>query len=170
MLVLPLIQGLEVPPDILHIGPRRVGRPHGCVAVPAFQYSVRSVRVCLSCCRIQERPDRCCSLLKSSPRVHQQGDPDGLGDVPRHVMVVTRVAAEGCPHINQPDGFGGHPEGERGALRGGGARLQVIYGLELHSDPADFTNPDSVLIGNPTKKTSNYSKEFTITKPINTLI
>ena len=39
-----------------------------------------------------------------------------------------------------------------------------------YPSPMLTTNPDSVLIGNPNKKTSNYSKEFTITKPINTLI
>ena len=51
---------------------------------------------------------------------------------------MARVAVEGCPHINQPDGFGGHPEGGRGAIQGERDWLQVLDSLELHVKPAKF--------------------------------
>ena len=70
--------------------------------------------------------------------VHQQGASDGLGESPCYVVVVVKVAAEGCRLVNQPDGFGGHPEGVSGLLRGGGSGLQVLEGLELPIDPAEF--------------------------------
>ena len=55
--------------------------------------------------------------------------PDGLGGAPCHIAVAVTVAAKGFPHINQPDGFGGHLEGLRGALQVGGIWLQVLDGL-----------------------------------------
>ena len=111
---------MEVPPYLLHICPGRVGRPHVPVPVPEFQYGVRSVQVRLSGFWLQARPDYCCGLLGSSPRVHQEGAPDGLGEAPRHVAVVARVVFEGLPLLNQPYGVEGHPEGVRGELQGGG--------------------------------------------------
>ena len=120
MWVLLLIQDMEPPPELLHISPGRVGQPRRCVTVPAFQYGVRSARVHLYHCWLQSRPDFCCSLLFFSTRVHQQGAPDGLGEPPRHIKVVARDAVEVCLCINQPDEFGGHQEGARGVLQGGG--------------------------------------------------
>ena len=73
-----------------------------------------------------------------SPRVHQQGATDGLSEAPCHVAAVARVEAEECPLVNHSDGFGGHPEGVSGLLWGGGSVLQVIEGLELPIDPAEF--------------------------------
>ena len=66
--------------------------------------------------------------------------PEGLGVAPHHVVVVAKVAAEGSPHINQPDGFGGNPEGARGALQsgGGGGKLKVLDGLKLHIYAAEI--------------------------------
>ena len=108
------------------------------VPVPDFQYDVRSAQVRLYCFWLQLLPDRCCGLLELSMGVHQQGASDGLGESPCHVVVVVRVVAEGCRLVNQTDGFGGHPEGVSGLLWGGGSVLQVIEGLELPIDPAEF--------------------------------
>ena len=49
-----------------------------------------------------------------------------------------RVAEYGCTLINHPDGFGRHPEGERGALQGGGDWIQELDGLELGVYPSEF--------------------------------
>ena len=71
-------------------------------------------------------------------RVHKKGLLDGLSEPPRHVVVVSRFSVEGYLLINQPDVFGGHPEGARGVLQCGGDWLQVIDGLELNVQHAEF--------------------------------
>ena len=67
------------------------------------------MQVRLSQLWIQARPNFCCGLFGLSMRFKKQGAPDSLGEAPRHVVVVTRVAAEVCLLVNQPDGFGEHP-------------------------------------------------------------
>ena len=129
MWVLPLIKGLGVPPEFLHIGPVKVGRPRACMLVPMFQYGVCSSRVRLSQRWLQTLPDFRCGLLGLSLGVQQQGLLDGLHEDPCHVAVVARVAVEGCPRINQLDGFGRHPKGARGEIQGGGGWLQVLDGM-----------------------------------------
>ena len=95
MWILPLIEDLEVPPDLLHIRRGGVGRPYGCVLIPPFHNGVRSVGVRPSCGRLHTRPHLLCCLLRSSTGVYHEGLVDGSGDPPHHVVAVARVLLHG---------------------------------------------------------------------------
>ena len=126
--ILPLIEGIEAPPYLLHIRLGRVGCPLRRVPIPEFQYCIRSAGVGPSCGRLHTRHDISGFLLCSSPRVLQKGLEDCSGKTPRHVAAVSRVLAQGCTLINQPDGIGGNPEGERGELQYGGGQVPRSLG------------------------------------------
>ena len=136
--ILPLIEGLEVPPDLLYIRPGGVGRPHGRVPIPPFQYGVCSAGARPSLGRLQTRPDLCCCLLCLSPGVRHKRPVDGSGDTHHHVLTIARVPEQGRALINQPDGIWGHPEGVRGAFHLEWDRFQGLEGLKLSVGPAKF--------------------------------
>ena len=120
--LLPLIEVLEVPPDLLHIRLGGVGRPHRRVLIPQFQYGIRFGVIFPSRGRLQTRPDLCCCLLRLSPGVCHEGPMEGYGDTPRHAAAFARVLLHGRTLIYQPDEVWGYPEVERGAFQfGGGA-------------------------------------------------
>ena len=129
--LLPLIEGMKFPPDLLHILPGGVGRSGGRVPIPPFQYSVRSTGVCSSRGSLQTRPNISCCLLCLSPRLRHKGPSDGSGEPPCHVAAVLRVLPQGHTLINKPDGFGVNQEGARGALQFGGDRFQGFRVPEL---------------------------------------
>ena len=132
--LLPLIEGLVVTPNLLHIRPGGAGHLHVCVTIPTFQYGVRSAGVCPSrpsSSRLQKLPDFRCFLLRSPPGVHQKGPADRSGDPPHHVLTVARVLTQGLMIINQPDGILVHPGGlgQRFSLGGTGSRVLMIWNL-----------------------------------------
>ena len=56
-----LIQGTEIPYDLLHMVPGSIVCPRGCVLVQMFQYGVRPTKVGLARCSIKIIPD--CPVL-----------------------------------------------------------------------------------------------------------
>ena len=142
--LLPLIEVLEVPPDLLHIRMVGVGRLRGRLPIPLFQYSSRSVGVCLSHGRLQARSDIRCCLLRSSPGICHEGPEDGSGEPPLHVAVVERVLFNVCTIINKQDGIWGHPEGARGAFQFVGDRFQGLEVLKICADSDNFHGGGSV--------------------------
>ena len=83
--LLPLIEGLELTPELLHICPGGVGRMCRHMPIPTFQYGVRSVVVHPSCWRLQAFPDISCCLFYSPPGIRHQWPADGSLDTPLHV-------------------------------------------------------------------------------------
>ena len=53
-------------------------------------------------------------------------------------MVDASIEVERFPRINWPDGFGGNPCGARGVIQARGDWIQVLDGLELYINPAEF--------------------------------
>ena len=113
--LLPLIEGLEVPPELFHIRPRGVGRPHRRVTIPMFHSEIRSARVYPSCGRFQTCPDLSFYLLCSFLIVRHNGPLDGSGEPsPRCSCAEVSVAR---PHTYQSTGcsWGTSRGGEGGA-------------------------------------------------------
>ena len=102
--LLPLVEGLENPPDIIHVRSGGVGRPCGRVTIPPFQYGVRSAGVRPSCGRLNTHPDLCFCLLHLPPGIRHQVPADGSHDPPRHVLAVVGVPEQGRSFVNQLDG------------------------------------------------------------------
>ena len=138
MWLLPLIEGMEVLPNIPHIRPLGVGHTQGRVPIPTFQYGVRYVGVRPYHGRLQTCPDLCCCLLHSPSGVCQKGPDYVSSEPPHHVLTVAGVLTQSCTLINQPDGILGHPEGARGSFLLGGDQFQSSEGLEISVGPAKF--------------------------------
>ena len=52
---------------------------------------------------------------------------------------MARVEAEECPLVNHSDGFGGHPEGVRGVIQGGGVGSKLFRVGNFLSTPLSST-------------------------------
>ena len=86
--LLPLIEGLEIPPDLFHVRLVGFGCPYGRMQISTFQYSVRSAGVCSSRVRLHTRPDLRCCIFSSPPVIRHQGTAYGSRRPPHHVLVV----------------------------------------------------------------------------------
>ena len=102
--LLPLIEGLEIPPDLFHVFPGGFGRPCGRMPIPTFHYGVHSTGVRPSCDRLQTRPDLCFCLICSPPGIRHQGTEDGSCDPPCQVSDVAGVLAQGLSFFNKQYG------------------------------------------------------------------